>query len=117
MAHHKSAKKRIRSDAAKNARNHSYISSVRSAVKKFRNSAEAGVEKETMDKLFVSAQSLLTRAATKGIIHKNNAARKVARLAKVLKDLHEGKAPVPLKQKKSSGRKKAALRKKKAKKK
>ncbi|MFW7378027.1 MAG: 30S ribosomal protein S20 [Oligoflexus sp.] len=81
MAHHKSAKKRIRSDARKNEVNTAYMSKVRSAVKKVKNAATAGESGETLQKLFVEAQSQLHKAATKGILHKNNVSRRISRLA------------------------------------
>lgn len=90
MAHHKSAKKRIRSNARKNTRNRTYLSSVRTAVKAFRTAAEAGQEESIVLQLFRSAQSLLASAATKGVIHKNNASRKIGRLANMLKAMQAG---------------------------
>lgn len=89
MAHHKSAKKRIRSNAVKRDRNKAYLSSVRTAIKSFRNAAEEG-KKEGIDALFVTAQSLLHKAASKGMLHRNNASRKVARLSAVLKQVQSG---------------------------
>lgn len=93
MAHHKSAKKRIRSDAVKRDRNRAYLSSVRTAVKSFRNAAEAGEQGESVEKLFCVAQKALSKAATKGILHTNNASRKVARLSAVLKKAQAGVYP------------------------
>ena len=83
MAHHKSAKKRIRSNGAKQIRNSSYYSSVKTAVKKFKTALESGTG-EGLPALFSSAQSLLDRAAKRGIIHKNNASRRVNRLSAML---------------------------------
>lgn len=94
MAHHKSAKKRIRSDAVKRDRNRSYLSSVRTAVKSFRKAAEAGEKGESVEKLFIIAQKALSKAANKGIVHTNNASRRVARLSAVLKKAQEGKYPL-----------------------
>ncbi len=90
MAHHKSAKKRIRSNARKNNRNRTYISSVRTAVKAFRSAAEAGQEESKVLQLFRSAQAMLASAATKGVIHRNNASRKIGRLANMLKAVQAG---------------------------
>lgn len=80
MAHHKSAKKRAITSLKRRERNRSYLSAVRTAVKNFKQAAESE-KKENLDKLFQDAQSLLHKAATKGILHRNNASRKVARLA------------------------------------
>ena len=93
MAHHKSAKKRIRSDAVKRDRNRAYLSSVRTAVKSFRKAAESGEKGESVEKLFKVAQKALSKAASKGILHENNASRKVSRLSAVLKKAQNGAFP------------------------
>jgi len=93
VANHKSAKKRARSSANKRLRNRQYVSTVRTAVKKFQlalntvRAGASGVDAASLPKLFAEAQSLLGRAAAKGILHKNNAARRISRLAASLKDL------------------------------
>ncbi|MES2745649.1 MAG: 30S ribosomal protein S20 [Bdellovibrionota bacterium] len=84
MAHHKSAKKRILVNAKKRAQNSAYISTVRTAVKKLRSAAEKG-DVQNLSALFESAQSLLHKAASHGMLHRNNASRKVARLAALVK--------------------------------
>jgi small subunit ribosomal protein S20 len=84
VAQHKSAKKRILTNSKKRARNQAYNSSVRSAVKKVRVALEKGLNEEA-NKLFVEAQSLLHKAASRGLVHKNNASRRVARLSALLK--------------------------------
>ena len=83
MANHKSAEKRARQNETRRVRNHSYISTVRTAIKKFRVAAAEGSADEAKTE-FVAAQSMLSRAAGKGLIHKNQASRKIARLAAVL---------------------------------
>ncbi len=80
MAQHKSAKKRILTNAKKRTRNQAYISGVRTAVKKVRTAVEKGTAAEVTG-LFEAAQSLLHKAASRGLIHRNTASRKVARLA------------------------------------
>ncbi len=85
MANHKSAEKRARVSERRRTQNREYLSSVRTAIKKFRLSAAAPkLEKGVKEKLFLEAQSIIQKAAQKGLIHKNNAARKVSRLAKLL---------------------------------
>lgn len=85
MANHKSSEKRARQTVVRRARNKSYLSSVRSAVKKFKTGLEelkAGkLDQTQIGELMVGAQSALQKAAQKGLIHKNNASRKVSRLA------------------------------------
>lgn len=84
MAQHKSAKKRILTNAKKRAQNTSYISTVRTAVKKVRTAVEKG-DLSDITTLLSNAQSLLHKAASSGIIHRNNASRKVARLTALVK--------------------------------
>ena len=85
MAQHKSAEKRARSNASKNVRNRAYLSSVRTAIKKLRTAAAAKESEEKLGALFTQAQSLLARAAKRNIIHKNNASRRIGRLAQLIK--------------------------------
>lgn len=105
MAHHKSAKKRIRGNKRKNVRNRTYLSSVRTAVKSFRTALEGGQEKSKIAELFITAQSMLASAATKGILHKNNASRKIGRLANMLRNVETGKPATTTAKKKTTTRK------------
>ena len=81
MANTKSAKKRIRSNERKRVRNTMYRSRVKTAVKKAEQSIFTGTPDEATIR---EAISTLDRAAGKGIIHKNNAARRKSRLMKKL---------------------------------
>lgn len=81
MANHKSATKRAKQNVKRRARNKSYISKVKTAVKKFKQGALAGTGKDALQQLMVEAQVLLNRAAAKGVLHKNNASRRIGRLA------------------------------------
>ena len=78
MANIKSALKRIRSSARKRARN----KPVRSALKTYVKSAQTQIAtgSEESAEAVVRAISALDKAAGKGIIHKNQAARRKARL-------------------------------------
>ncbi len=82
MANTRSAIKRIRSSARKRARNTLVRSSVRTAVKKA-NTAVQGKTEDSAEAV-KRAISELDRAASKGVIHKNNAARRKSRLVKKL---------------------------------
>ena len=86
MANHKSAKKRARQDIKKRAQNKGYISGVKTAVKNFQSAVnELGQGKGDAEKtigLFKDAQSMLNKAATKGLLHKNNVSRSISRLHK-----------------------------------
>ena len=85
MAQHKSAEKRNRSNERKRLVNKSYNSSVKSSVKKFKVAASNKAETSSLQTLFVEAQSLLAKAASKGVIHKNKASRSISRLTAILK--------------------------------
>ncbi len=81
MANHKSALKRHRQSEKIRVRNAAVRSTMRSAVKKTRLAIDENQTKEAGASL-ATATRLLDRAVSKGIIHKNNAARKISRLTK-----------------------------------
>ncbi len=87
MAHHKSAKKRIRSSARKKAVNKMADSKIKTVVKK----TLAAQNKEELEKLYKEAVAILDKGAVKGRLHKNNAARKKSRLTKHLNKLSAAK--------------------------
>lgn len=86
MANHKSALKRIRSSARRRISNRIYTSRTRTEVKKARLEIEGGNLQDAIAQTRV-AISLLDKSASKGIIHKNNAARRKSRLMKKLAQL------------------------------
>lgn len=104
MAHHKSAIKRIRRNNSANERNSAYLSSVRTAVKKFKAAVASG--SADVNPLFVTAQKIVSKAAQKGILHRNNASRTVSRLAKLLANASKG--PVAAAPKKTTTKKAAS---------
>lgn len=78
MANIKSAKKRVLVNATKQARNKSANSALKTAIKK----ANVAIEKNTDDKeaAVKAAIKKIDQAAAKGLLHKNNAARKKSAL-------------------------------------
>jgi len=80
MANIKSAKKRILVNRTKADRNKAIKSGVKTAMKKVFAAIEAG-DKDAANAALVAATKTIEMAATKGVYHKNNAARKVSRLA------------------------------------
>ena len=80
MANIKSAKKRILTSAKRTAANKAVKSSVKTAIKKVNKAVEAG-DKEAAAAALIAAEATIDKAASKGVLHKNNASRKVARLA------------------------------------
>jgi len=79
----KSAKKAMRQARSRTIRNKAQRSELRTAVKRVRAAATAAAATQA----YVIAAKLLDRAARKGLIHKNNAARHKSRLAAMLKKL------------------------------
>lgn len=86
MANIKSAKKRILVTATKTARNKSIKSAVKTSIKKVEAAVEAK-NKEDAQVALTAAISTITKAANKGVYHKNNAARKVSRLTKLVNEI------------------------------
>lgn len=80
MANIKSAKKRIKVTETKTLRNKMIKSSLKTAIKKF-EVAVAANNKEEAAATFTGAVKALDMATTKGVVHKNMAARKKSRLA------------------------------------
>ena len=83
MANIKSAKKRIKVSRKKQEQNKIVKSKVKMYIKKVETLANAG-NKEEANKTLVEATKQIDMAATKGIYHKNNAARKVSRITKAV---------------------------------
>ena len=70
MAHHKSAKKRIKQDEVKTLQNKYYAKTMRNAVKKLRLETSKEVVAEALPKVV----SMIDKLAKKNVIHKNKAA-------------------------------------------
>jgi small subunit ribosomal protein S20 len=86
MANTSSAKKATRKIARRTAVNKNRRSRVRTFVRKVEEALAAG-DKAAAEVAFKTAQPELMRAATKGVLHRNTASRKVSRLAQRLKAL------------------------------
>jgi len=86
VANIKSQVKRNRTNERARLRNQSVKSSVRTAIRAFREAAEAG-DKEKAGELLLSTSRKLDKAAGKGVIHKNQAANKKSALARALHKL------------------------------
>ena len=83
MANIKSQQKRIKTNESARLRNKSVKSSLRTAVRAFREAADGG-DKAKAAELLVATNRKLDKAATKGVIHKNQAANKKSALARAL---------------------------------
>jgi len=80
MANIKSQIKRIRTNEAARLRNKSIKSSVKTAIRKFREAADAG-DRDAAITLLRDASRTLDKAASKGAIHPNQAANKKSAMA------------------------------------
>lgn len=80
MANIKSAKKRIKVIETKTLRNKMIKSKIKTIIKKFEAAVASGDKSAAEEQLRVCT-SELSKAVSKGILHKNTASRKISRLA------------------------------------
>ena len=86
MANIKSQQKRNITNERRRLRNKSVKSSLHTAIRAFRTAAAEG-DKDTADALLAATSRKLDKAASKGVIHKNQAANKKSALAAALQKL------------------------------
>ena len=86
MANIKSAKKRARQAVKRNARNASSRSMLRTAIKKVVVAIEAK-DKKAAQAAYQTAEPIMDRYASRGLIHKNKASRHKSRLSAHIKAL------------------------------
>ena len=86
MANHKSSKKRIIRNNKRNEINTNRISRIRTFVKKVENEINSQ-EKDKANEAFKQAMPEIQRGVSKGLIHKNTAARKLSRLSDRIKSI------------------------------
>ena len=86
LANIKSAKKRVITSQKREEHNQGIRSAVKTSVKKVESLVEAG-DKEAASKALLDATSTIDKAASKGILNKNNASRKVSRLSKAVNSI------------------------------
>lgn len=91
LANHASAWKRMRQNVVRRARNVHFKSFVRSRVRKVREAVSAG-NSEGVSELLKQAISAIDTVSAKGIIHRNTASRRVARLSKLVHGFLSSKA-------------------------
>ena len=87
MADHKSAEKRARQNIKRRVRNKSVKTRVKHRTKEVR-SAVGESSKDTAQTNLVKAQSVIDKAAKKGVVHKKTAARKISRLSKLVNTIN-----------------------------
>jgi small subunit ribosomal protein S20 len=86
MAHHLSAKKRIRRNEKRRVINHARISRVRTFVKRVESAIALGNQDAAKDALKL-AQPEMHRGVSRGVLHKNTVSRKISRLSKRIKSM------------------------------
>ena len=86
MANIKSQEKRNRTNERRRLRNKSVKSSLHTAVRGFREAVEAG-DKDKAGELLVATNRKLDKAASKGVIHKNQAANRKSALSRALNNI------------------------------
>ncbi|HEY6334838.1 MAG TPA: 30S ribosomal protein S20 [Alphaproteobacteria bacterium] len=86
MAHHKSAKKRIRRNERRQDINRARTSRLRTFVRKTEAAIASG-DKSAAQAAYREMQPELHSAVTKGIIHRNTIARSLSRLSARIKSL------------------------------
>ena len=79
MPNIKSSIRSVKTDAERRAKNSAVKSQIRTATRKTVEAVEAGAV-EDAKKALVQATSVIDKAASKGVLHKNTAARKKANL-------------------------------------
>jgi small subunit ribosomal protein S20 len=79
VAKHKQAAKRARQAQKRETRNVAIVSRVKNAVRSFRDALAQG-DRAAIEVSLKKAAQQLQRAASKGVLHKRNAARRVSRL-------------------------------------
>ncbi len=86
MANHKSAMKRDRQNKKRNARNNACRTQVKTTTKKTLTAVEVKDQGQAQDALKL-AVTTISKVASKGVIHKRTAARKISQLAKKVNQL------------------------------
>ena len=86
MANHPSALKRARQNEVKRVRNKSYKTRVKKAIKEVRT-AIASESADQAQNHFQEAVSVMQKSVSKGVVHKNQASRKISRLARQINRL------------------------------
>ena len=89
LARSRSAIKRHKQSLKRRARNRHVRSSVKTAVKEVRSALETKGPEEARE-LLSKASSVIARAGSKGVLHRKNVSRKVARLAKAVRKASPG---------------------------
>ncbi len=94
MAHHRSAKKRIRQTEKRTAINRSRVSRIKTFMRKVETALAQG-DFSTAQTAFAAAEPEIRRGVTKGVLHMNTASRKISRLARRVRAIAPAAAATP----------------------
>ncbi|MBT3222664.1 MAG: 30S ribosomal protein S20 [Proteobacteria bacterium] len=86
MAHHKDAIKRIKQNERRRLHHRHYRTRMRNQTKVLRDAIDSG-DVESAQAQLKTAMSVIQRTASKGVIHRNQAARRISRLNAAVKKL------------------------------
>lgn len=86
-----SAIKRIKQSLKRNIRNKAVRTAIKTQIKKVESAITSG-NKEDAGKVLIEAIKTIQEAASKGVIHKNNASRKISNLTKKVNALSKAEA-------------------------
>jgi len=86
VANHKDALKRIKQNDKARMRNRAYRTRMRNQLKAFHTAVESG-DKAAAQEALRATTSVVQKLASKGVIHRNQASRRVARLAHAVKKM------------------------------
>jgi len=86
LANHKAALKRARQNEVRRLRNKGYKTRVKKAIREVRTAIAEKSEEQAREN-FVKAVSIIQKTTSKGIIHKNQASRKISRLARQINQI------------------------------
>ena len=89
VANHKDAIKRSKQNEKRRMRNRHYRSTMRNQIKRVRQAVEAG-DVQAAQEQFRKAVSIIQAVSGKGVIHRNQAARRIKRLNGAVKALAAG---------------------------
>jgi small subunit ribosomal protein S20 len=92
VAHSLSAKKRIRQNEKRRARNRARKGAMRTQIKKLETTVREGSDLTAIDKTLRDTQKNIDKVAAKGSIHKNTASRQKARLARLVNKARAGRS-------------------------
>lgn len=93
MAHHRSAKKRIRQTEKRTVRNRARTSRIKTFIKKVEQAIAAG-DKQAADAALGAAEPEIRRGVSKGVLKLNTASRRISRLSRRVNRLDQA-TPAP----------------------